>query len=367
VLFFHDGPLPTFLLAYVDDILIASAARSSVDSIAAALRVEFTTTQSDVLTQYLGMNILRTATTLHLSQEKYLLRMGALYESLPGRPNPVTPLTTDRAPAPLTNAADTDFRRMVGSLMHASSCTRPDVTFVVNLLAQASNRPTEWHLTNARRAVSFLRSRPDHGLVYSVDASAVLTGYCDADWAGGHDRHSIGGYVFLFGGAAISWQAQKQKTIALSSCEAELVALRAAIQEALYLRGLLTDLHLPQQDPTPIYCDSTSAITIVEQQTFHPRVKHLAVQYSWVRLQLTDNHVTLHYIPTAQQPADFLTKALPGRLHARCATTVGLAPRPSGGDNPQPAAPSTTEADPTERAAALLSSTSVAKARRDMP
>ena len=145
-----------------------------------------------------------------------------------------TPVSTDLK---LVKAKDSDelfdeatFRSAVGSLQYLSTMTRPDITYAVSNVAKFCAKPTnQEHWTAVKRIVRYLKGTSNHGLLYkpqsSVDSSSVV-GFSDADWAGDiNDRKSTSGYVFQIGGTAVSWRSKKQKTVALSTCEAEYIAL----------------------------------------------------------------------------------------------------------------------------------------------
>ena len=111
----------------------------------------------------------------------------------------------------------------------------------------------------------------------------ILTGFTDSDWGTDkNDRKSIAGYGFYFGTCLISWNSKKQASVALSSCEAEYMALAHAAKEGLWLRALLKYLGLSQQT-TPIYCDNTAAITVSKDPANHARVKHINMRYHFIR------------------------------------------------------------------------------------
>ena len=103
--------------------------------------------------------------------------------------------------------------------------------------------PTAEDFQAVKRILRYLQGTKEIGIQYSKGESTELKGYADSDWAGDKkSRKSTTGYIFLLGGAAISWSSKKQSSVALSSTEAEYMAACAAVQEAVYLRTLLSDL-----------------------------------------------------------------------------------------------------------------------------
>lgn len=146
----------------------------------------------------------------------------------------------------------TMYRRLVGSLIYLAN-TRPDISYDVGLVSQFSAQPKESHWKAAKRILRYVQGTLSMGLVYEKDGGNILNGFCDSDWAGDKDtRRSTSGYCFYIGGAAISWSSKKQKTIALSSAEAEYKAATTAVGEALWLRRILEDGGQPQIEPTLI-------------------------------------------------------------------------------------------------------------------
>jgi hypothetical protein len=125
------------------------------------------------------------------------------------------------------------------------------------------------------------------------------------------DRKSTSGYAFFLNGAPISSASRKQQTVALSTAEAEYVALAAATQEALWLRALLEELGLHQEQPTLLLQDNQSAIAIAKNPEFHARTKHIDIRHHFVRDAVEDKMIHLKFCPTEEMVADALTKPLP--------------------------------------------------------
>ena len=138
------------------------------------------------------------------------------------------------------------YQSIVGSLLYAAITTRPDIAQAVGVVSKFCANPTESHLTAAKRILRYLKRTVHLGLSYKNCADGNLIGYSDADWARDvDDRHSTSGNVFLLAKGEVSWLSKKQATVALSTAEAEYVALSASTQEAIWLRRLLTDVVEP--------------------------------------------------------------------------------------------------------------------------
>ena len=124
------------------------------------------------------------------------------------------------------------------------------------------------------------------------------------------DRKSTSGVLFSLGGSPITWQSQKQKTVALSSCEAEYIAATSAACQAMWLRRLLEDMIGKQSDTTTIYIDNKSAIQLCKNPVFHDRSKHIEVRYHFIRECVESKKICVEHIRTEEQLADILTKPL---------------------------------------------------------
>ena len=159
------------------------------------------------------------------------------------------------------------YQAVVGSLLYLSTKTRPDIAYAVGRVARFCANPTKEHWTAVKRILRYLNGTIKLGLLYSESTSAKIAGYTDADWAGDvGDRKSTSGYMFLLGGAAISWKSNKQTC--LSTAEAEYVALSTAAQEAIWLQQLTSDLMNKSSQEMIIYEDNQSTICLAKISRF---------------------------------------------------------------------------------------------------
>ena len=159
---------------------------------------------------------------------------------------------------------------------------------------------------------SYLKGTTCLGLLYrSGTETDALYGYSDSDWGGDcNDYKSTTGYLFLLGGTAVTWKSKKQSCVALSTAEAEYMALSSAAQEAIWMRELNSDLGNPQSQPTLVYEDNQSAIAMTKNPQFHGRTKHINIKYHYVREQVSKDKICLEYCPTEDMLADALTKGI---------------------------------------------------------
>nr|GEZ04430.1 retrovirus-related Pol polyprotein from transposon TNT 1-94 [Tanacetum cinerariifolium] len=148
--------------------------------------------------------------------------------------------------------------------------------------------------------------------VFKHGSSQWVEGYCDSDYAGDLDkRRSMTGYVFTMAKALISWKSTLQSTTALSTTEAEYMAMTEAVKEAIWLQGLLGELGIKQKFVT-MHSDRQSAIHLAKNQVYHARAKHIDVRYHFIREILKEGGVKIQKIHTFKNPADMLTKVVAG-------------------------------------------------------
>ena len=139
-----------------------------------------------------------------------------------------------------------------------------------------------------------------------------MFGYTDADWGGDQvDRRSTTGFAFLFGGGAVSWSSKKQRTVALSSTEAEYMAATQATKEAIWFRRLLKEIgYFTSNIPTTIFADNQGCIALAKNLAYHARTKHIDVQHHFIREKVEDGEIELIYCSTKEMVADILTKSI---------------------------------------------------------
>jgi len=312
----------TYIAVYVDDLLIAGPSKEEIQKLKKALSKRFDMTDLGPSSYYLGMTITRDRKnqTIRLSQKGYIekiLKDLGMCEAKPQH----TPMKTDqidKTPESYepTPEIKTWYARAIGSLMYAMLGTRPDIAFAVSYCSRFLAKPTEAHRTAMRRIMRYLKSTTSLCLVYEGEIEP-LTGFTDSDWAGDREtRRSTSGYIFNLGSGAISWSSKRQSATALSSCEAEYIGQAQATKEAVWLRRLLVELQVAEEEghapiATVIYGDNQGAIALTKNPEFHARTKHIDIQHHFVREKQQSGEVDLRYIPTEQQVADGLTKALP--------------------------------------------------------
>jgi hypothetical protein len=204
------------------------------------------------------------------------------------------------------------YKSIVGKIMYAMVCTRPDLAFAITLLTRNMQSPTEQHMQMALRVLRYIKGTLDYGILLGNDYKTYLVPYCDANWAGDiGDRKSTGGYAIFLHGSPIAWQSRKQKVVAQSTAESEYMELSNTTKEAVWFDVLLSGMHHLTPRPHVIYEDNQSAIHMAGNGNNHGRTKHIDVRYHYIREKIKEGVVTIQHIPTDQQIADIFTKPLP--------------------------------------------------------
>lgn len=220
------------------------------------------------------------------------------------------------------------YAEAVGVLLWLARGTRPDIAFAVGVFSRYTSNPGQAMWEGIKRVFRYLKGTSTMGVVYGRSADGnglVFAGFTDADFAGDLDtRHSTSGYVFTINGAAVSWGSKKQSMVALSTTEAEYMAMCFAAKEAMWLRQLLRDLGYDMSQPTVIWADNQTSIGMVEQPAVRQRTKHIDVQYHYARERVEAGDLKVNYVNTQDNAADLFTKALTKDKTQRFAQAIGM-------------------------------------------
>ena len=194
----------------------------------------------------------------------------------------------------------------------AEKYVRPGTSYWGSSVVKRS-KTKQQHWTAAKHLLRYLKGTASQELHFrKCEKNPQLEGYSDADWASDHsDRRSTTGYCFSLteNGPVISWKSRKQPTVALSTCEAEYMALGATTQESMYLVQLLKGIDSGNKHiPVKIYEDNQGAIALTKNPVCRQRSKHVDIKFHFVRSAHAQGKIHIEYCPTADMVADVLTK-----------------------------------------------------------
>ncbi|KAM2817807.1 hypothetical protein COP1_041878 [Malus domestica] len=231
----------------------------------------------------------------------------------------------------------------IGALLYLAQCTRPDISFAVNLLARYSNAPTRRHWTGVKDIFRYSKGTTDLGLFYPYESSSDATpyahrvdsrlvGYADAGYLSDpHKARSQTGYVFTVGVTAISWRSTKQTLVATSSNHAEILALHEATRECFWLRAVVghirssCDLHPAVNAPTMIFEDNAACIEQVKKGYIKgDNTKHIAPKFFFTHQQQEHQKIEVTQIRSQDNLADLFTKSLPKATFQKLVHGIGM-------------------------------------------
>ena len=285
-LFVHSrGSNITYVLLYVDDILVTDNDSTLVSQVLAAFADRFSIKDLVDLHYFLGIEATCTPRGLHLMQRKYitdLLHKNNMTDAKPvSTPMQTTPKLTLGSGAPLQDGSQ--YRSLVRSFQYLAF-TRPDISYAVNRLSQFMHKPTVDHWQAAKCVLRYLAGTSSHGIFIHKNSSFLLHAFSDADWAGDTDDFvSTNGYIIYLGKNPVCWSSKKQTGVARSSTEAEYRAVANTASEVTWLCSLLSELHLQLSVPPVIYCDNIGATYLCANPIFHSRIKHIVLDYHFTR------------------------------------------------------------------------------------
>lgn len=314
------GTTFVYVLVYVDDIIVTGSDKSSIDAVLTSLAERFSIKDPTDLHYFLGIEATRTKQGLHLMQRKYIKDLLAKHNMADAKPVltplPTSPKLTLHGGTKLNDASE--YRSVVGSLQYLAF-TRPDIAYAVNRLSQLMPQPTEDHWQAAKRVLRYLAGTSTHGIFLDTTSPLNLHAFSDADWAGDSDDYvSTNAYVIYLGKNPISWSSKKQRGVARSSTESEYRAVANAASEVKWLCSLLSKLHIRLPIRPSIFCDNIGATYLCANPVFHSRMKHIAIDYHFVRNMIQSGALRVSHVSTRDQLADALTKPL-SRAHFQSA------------------------------------------------
>lgn len=337
----RQGEKYSYILLYVDDILLISPSIETIHSMKKSFKEKYVLEDQGPIDYYLGMTFEfhhnDGRTKISISQKQYILDMlrKLKLHSINPASTPITQNYTcnleEELKALSENSKDIEYvknfpiREVLGMLQYLACCTRPDIQYAVNMLSRYSNSPTKSVCLQILHILRYLKGTLEYKLEYNGDNDFRTYAFCDADFAGDpNTRRSTTGYATYIGDSVISWYSSAQTGVTLSTCEAEYVALCSCTQEIVWLRMLLNEIGITQDQPTLVYEDNQSCIALANNPVYHKRTKHVDIKYHYTREKVEDGTIVLEHCDTEKQVADIFTKALgKNKVGDFCPTLLG--------------------------------------------
>lgn len=303
---------------YVDDFFVFTNCSVEKGKLIKILNEEFDVKFLGPVTYCLGMKVVRDRqkNILSLNQSDFARRLLKIF-GMENAKHVATPMIlNEKLKKPENDTCDqkVPYQQLIGGLMYLAVCTRPDLAFAVSYLSQFNKCHDDTHWIAAKRILRYIAGTINYGLVFSKSDKGIEA-FADADWANDEvDRKSYTGFVVKVGNCAVFWESRKQKTVALSSTEAEYLALSDVGREIYFIRNLTNEI-IGRKPTITVFNDNQSAIKIVSNRQHHKRTKHIEIRHHFLRQAVEDGVIKVQYRPTNNMTADIMTKSLPKDKH----------------------------------------------------
>jgi hypothetical protein len=299
---------------YVDDLIVTRSSTRGIDHFNEQMKKMFSMSDLGLLNYYLGIEVSQTPEGITLCQAGYATKL-LERSGMKGCSTVQIPMEARLHLSKTGKGSSVDatqYRSIVGSLWYLIH-TRPDITFAVGIVSRFMENPKSEHLAAMKHILRYVSGTVNLGLSYhrKKGGNLRLIGYSDSDLAGDvDDRKSTSGVLFYLGSSPVSWFTQKQKSVAISTCEAEYMAETSASCKGIWLGRLLSELLDVEFEPVTLNMDNQSAIALCKNPVFHERSKHIDTKYHFIREKVEEGLIDVKYCGTNDQLADILTKPL---------------------------------------------------------
>lgn len=320
-LYTKDG---TYILVYVDDILIFSSSETDIVDVKSKLKKEFKMKDLNEVSKFLGMEIIQKQNQIVINQSQYMENLLKKYNMQDCKPvsTPIDPNYVHEGEADMKY--ESLCRSVIGGLLYLSLCSRPDISIAIGILSRHQHVSNEYLWKALKRVLRYIKGTLTSSLVFSKNEIVpVLEGFADADWAGDKEtRKSTSGFLFKLYGCSVVWCTKRQASVSLSTAEAEYIALSEAIRELLWIVQILKDLNVNFEEPITIFEDNQAAIKMTVAHI--TRSKHIDIRYHFIREKVQENFVKIKYIESREQLADIFTKPIPYPRLAYLKPKIGI-------------------------------------------
>ena len=328
-----DGQV--YLIVYVDDCFVIGD-KIAVKQTLKEIEQHFNITRSEDIEDFIGCRIEKEDKSILLSQpdliKKMLKKFGDKIQNMREYETPAPSGThiirCKDDEAKLSDDDQAEFRSGVGSLLYLLKHSRPDLSNSVRELSKVMDGANKAHQKALLRAIKFVEQTQERKLVLSPvcnDLIWEIKAYSDSDFAGDTEtRKSVSGYIIYLNGAAIAWRSKGQKSVSLSSTEAEYMAISEVAMEILYIVGILKFLDVKISFPIEVNVDNIGAVYLSKNATTGNRTKHIDTRYHFVREYIEDGIVKVIFVRSEENDADIFTKNLNGEAFEKHCTSIGL-------------------------------------------
>jgi hypothetical protein len=308
----------------VDDMLIGASSVEEAETIVKDLGSLFEITNNEEPKFHLGCTIerWRSRRTIKLHQQGYVVSIlrdfGMEYCNATQTPMDPSTRLVPKSPGDVVDNSF-DYPAFVGKVLYLSLCSRPDISYAVRELSRFISSFGSPHIAAAKHLLRYLQGTRSYGILLGRkdDAFPMFRAMSDSDWGMGNDRKSISGFIILFGQSPISWSSKQQAIVALSSCEAEYIAVTHCARDVLWFRNMFAELGYPQESATTIFCDNQGTVACTHDPHAHSKMKHISIREHFIRDCITRGLINVVHINGKDNDADIFTKPLGRVLHGQ--------------------------------------------------
>lgn len=317
-----------YLVLYVNNIIVFSKNRSVIDSFKDNLFRAFKMTKDDCSNYFLGTHLQAHDNGLKIHQRNYVQQILNRYQ-LKDIPTVKTPMqkipAENKGPKALKNFIH-EYISKVGSLIYPAQICRPDIAYTTAVVGRFNANPNQEHMDAVHRIFAYLKGSMDRDITYHKTTTPTLKIIVDSNWGGCPDTYrSTTGWVCLLSDSSISWSSQRQKTVTLSTAEAEYTATTEAAKESVWVQGILNELETSfRLDTVELHIDNNAAMKLTRNAKFHVRTKHIGIKHHFIRELVSNGTITPIRVDTQDNAADILTKPLAWPSFSRHITHMGM-------------------------------------------
>ena len=345
---FYKGK--SIILIYVDDVILVGPDDQEIDDIVKIMAGAFKITDEGTLADYLGVKIRRDENGGLLMTQGHMIE--SILNDLGIDENTKKKATTPAFPSKLLTRDEDgeefnkswDYRSVIGKLNYLEKCTRPDLAFSVHQCARFASNPRRSHAEAVERIGHYLYNNKEQGIMVHPDTSNEnFICWADAAFAGEWNKEtalndpttakSRTGYVISYAGCPLTWASKLQTEIALSTVEAEYIALSQSLREVICMMQMVEEAKSKQipirtNAQTAVHCnafeDNTGALELSKVPKMRPRTKHINIKYHHFREHVQKGTITVEHVDTKNQVADIFTKPLAAPLFLKhCKDIMG--------------------------------------------
>ena len=338
--FYYRAADSSYLIVWVDDIILSTSSTSVMAKLKTQIKEKLPCHDKGPISLYLNLLITRDRQNrlIYISaptkidnvlKDNQLSKEDKEIISRPYKTPAITTVTQCKEMEPKNNE-ETEFmklkpyRSILGQLIHICITSRPDISTAVSCCGRFAQNPGIENWKALLIILRYLQGTKDFKLVLggiskSINVSAqvydysdiILSAACDADWAGDLDnRRSRSGFCIFLNDSLIQWSSKLQKSVSLSSTEAEYVCLSAGTTNVLWYRTILQEIGFIQRNPTIIDQDNESTIKIAESKKQQPGLKHISIRHHFIRDKIQQQEIKLQPVTSERMKADIMTKNL---------------------------------------------------------